>query len=551
MIPPDSHNRPTASPAEDRQGSDLTLNGPTSAADVDAVPELRLKPEVDSSSTLVPEHVPLERPDSVPPSAPAQPQRPHVAILFTDDADRSWLSRLLSLKAPWKKEHLGRSAYDEPVTMEVDKTPWEEHLRPSAHDEPVKLEVIGNFEKHLASPAALRDVGASIDQRLAPVEEVGGQRAGAAIDAAVHDLCSQTLDRLVRVEAAIQRTEGFVAEKPWDPSPIAHKLERVEETLRLTQTSLADSMVPELCVKIERQLGQVRMALQRTEEAVADTTLHELCRNIEARLELTEATLHRGEDLVAERLQELAARMTARFGEVEERLRLTQQSLADSTLPEVCDNIERQLIQTRTALQRSEEAVADKTLHELCQNIEARLERTEGTLRRNEGSVADWFQDFSAHMTARFATVEETIQRIERVVSGGIVEQQPSVPNGRSPRSSGGYCATGGRRCSGQRGPRSEPLREDQTDEPSYSAAVDGRTCCAGIGGGGSSRPDQDERRRGSGEGSAAHNHRPDFDSCGASSEPGDSPGVYNHGDGERPSVHPREAGFRAGAAVA
>jgi ElaB/YqjD/DUF883 family membrane-anchored ribosome-binding protein len=404
VVPPDSDNSSTASPA----GSDLTLNGPTSAADVDAVADLRLKPEVDSSSTLVSEHVPLDQRDSVPPGAPGRPQRPHVAIFFTGEADRSWWSRLLSLKTPWKRELPSLKAPSD-----------DDHLRPSAHDEPVTLEAIGAFEKPPV-PAALSGVGASIAQGLATVEDVGGQRAGAAIDAAVRDLCSQTYDRLVRVEAAIQRTEGFVAEKAWDPSTIAHQLERIEETLRLTQKSLADSMLPEVYVSIEKQFGQVRTALQRTEEVVADKTLHELCRNIDSRLERTEDTLHRGEGVVAERLQELAARMTARFGEVDETLRLTQKSLADSVLPEVCDDIQQQLIQARTALQRTEEAVADKSLHELCQNIDARLERTEDTLHRGEGILAESLQQLSARMTARFGEVEEMLRLTQKSVADSM-----------------------------------------------------------------------------------------------------------------------------------
>jgi hypothetical protein len=429
VVPPDSRNPPTASHAGDQYGSDLTLNGPTSAADV--VPDLRLKPEVDSASILVPEHVPLERRDSVPLGAPTQPQRPHVPIFFTDEADRSWLSRLLSLKAPWKKGHLRRSACDEPVTMEADMlepAAWTGDAdRSSLSRLPslkAPMEVIGNLEKQPASPAALRDISASIDQRLARVEGVSGQRDGATIDEALHHLCSQMHERLVRVEAAVQRTEGFAAEKPSDLSTIAHKrLEHVEETLRLTQKSLADSMLPEMCVNIERQLGQVRMALQRTEEAVADKALHELCRYIDARFERTEAMLHRSESIVAERLQELAARMTVRFGEVDETLRLTQKSLAASMLPEVRDNIERQLIQARTVLQRTEEAVADKTLHELCQKIDERLERTVDTLHRREGIVAEWLHELSARMTARFAEAEETIQRIERIVSSRTLDQ--------------------------------------------------------------------------------------------------------------------------------
>ncbi|HEU4690947.1 MAG TPA: PEGA domain-containing protein [Vicinamibacterales bacterium] len=335
----------------------------------------------------------------------------------TGDAERSWLSRLRSSKASGEKQHLVRSAHDDLVTTEAFR----------------------NLEKHLASLAALRDVCASIDQRLARVEQVSGQRDGATIDEALHDLCSQIYDRLVRVEAAAQRTEGFVPEKPWDLSTIAdQRLERVEETLRLTHQSLADSPVPGMCANIERELVQARTALQRTEEAVADKTLYELCKNIDARLERTEDTLHRNEGTVAEWLQQLSARMTARFAEaeetiqrlererVEETLRLTQQSLADSMLPDTCANIERHLVQARMALQRTEEAVADKTLQELCKNIDARLARTEDTLHRSEGSVTEWLQELSADMTARFAEAEEAIQRIERIVSSRTVEQIPS-----------------------------------------------------------------------------------------------------------------------------
>ncbi len=245
--------------------------------------------------------------------------------------------------------------------------------------------------------------------------------------------------------------------------------------------------------------------------------------------------------------------MTARFGDVEETLRLTRQSLADSMVPETCLNIERQLTLARMALHRTEEAVADKTLHELCANIDARLERTEDTLHRSEGIVAESLRELSARMTARFAETEETIQRIERIVSLRTVEQtpaqQPSVRMDDRPVQT------------------EETAR--QTNRPILlpwmarlavpSLALDGQTRCACIGVGGRFRnwsPAQDEPRRGSGgrgsgEGCAAHDHRADFDSCGAGNEPGDRRALFNRADGERPSVHPRERGFRAAAAVA
>ncbi len=438
VVPPDSNN-PSAPPPAGAHGTDLTLNGPASAADVDAVPDLRLKSEVDSLSSFASERVP----------------RPHVAIFFPGEAERPWWSRLLSLKAPWKKEL-------PPLKVPAEKEP----LPPIIHDELVTMEAIGNFEKPLASRATLPDVSvaeglwdpSTIVHKLERVEEalrrsqqsfadsmlpemgvniekqfgqvrLALQRTEEAVaDRTVHELCRNIDARLERTEATLHRSEGIVAEQLQELA--AHMTARfgeVDETLRLTQKSLADSMPAEMGLNIERQLIQAQTALQRTEEAVTDTTLHELCQNIDARLERTEDTLHRGEGIVAESLQEFAARMTARFGDVEDTLRLTQKSLADSMPPEMGVNIERQLTQARTALQRTEEALSDRTLHELCQKIEARLERTEDMLHRNEGLVAERLQDFSARLAARLATVEETIQRIEQVVSSRIVEPQPSV----------------------------------------------------------------------------------------------------------------------------
>jgi hypothetical protein len=311
----DSNDPPPASAAGDqRHGSDLTLNDPTSA-DFGDVQDLRLEPDVDSSSTLVSGQVPLERRNSVPPGALTQTQPPRADVPWpaarTGDADRSWWWRLPSLKASREKTHLRRSAHDEPATMEA----------------------ISNIEKHLAALATLRDVCASIDQRLARAEAVSARRDGATSDEVLHDVCAQIYDRLIRVEATLQRTEGFVADKPWDVSTIAYKrLERVEETLRLTQQSLADSTLPEMCVNIERQLIQTRRALQRTEEAVADKTLRELCENMDARLVRTEETLRRTEGIVAEWLRELSTSLTGRFAEAEETIHRIERIVSSRAL---------------------------------------------------------------------------------------------------------------------------------------------------------------------------------------------------------------------------
>ncbi|HEU4692431.1 MAG TPA: PEGA domain-containing protein, partial [Vicinamibacterales bacterium] len=376
---------------------DLTLNAATSA-DVGTVPDLRLDPDVDTSSTLRAEDMPLEQRDSVPPGTPTLPESSRVDIFIPDEVERPWFSRLLSLKTRWEKKPQ-RSAQDEPVTIAPDipppaartveadqaslspvpavkpsPSPEKEHppLRTAGRG-PVTPEAISNLERHLASLAAFRDVWASIDQRLARVEEASG-----------------------RVEAAVQRTEAVSAK------------------------SRADSMLPGMSANIEKQLAQAEMA--RTEQAVADRALHELCQNIDARLARTEDTLHRSEGVVTERIQELSARTTARIVGIEETLRLAPQSVADSMLP----TIERQITQAREALERTEDVVADKTLHELYRNIDARLERTEDRLHRSEGVVAEWLQQLSARMTARLTETEETIQRIERIVSSRPIQQTAS-----------------------------------------------------------------------------------------------------------------------------
>jgi ElaB/YqjD/DUF883 family membrane-anchored ribosome-binding protein len=287
VVRPDS-NPPTAPAAGNHQPlSDLTLNEPFGGAS----------------------SVPLEQPNRVPSSALTRAAR-------TSDAGRSWLWRLRSLKGSRQETHLRRSADDELVTTDAISD-----------------------EKHLAALTTLRDVCARIDQRLARAEAASGRADGVTSEEALHDLCTQIFDRLSRVETAIQRTEGFVSDKPWDVSTIAYKrLERAEETLRLTQQSLADTTLPEMCVNIERQLIQTRKALQRTEEVVADKTLRDLCQNIDARLGRTEDTLRRTEGIVAERLQVLSASMTARLAEAENTIqrleRIVSTRTAEPPLPQ-------------------------------------------------------------------------------------------------------------------------------------------------------------------------------------------------------------------------
>jgi len=135
-----------------------------------------------------------------------------------------------------------------------------------------------------------------------PAEQPQSDTDRLAALTSLQDVCAQTFDRLGRLEAALQRTEGLVAEKPWDFFALAHKrLERVEETVRCIQRSIDDSTLPEMCVNIERQIVQTRMVLQRTGETVTDESIRRLCENIDTRLLRTEETLQRIEQLVSRR----------------------------------------------------------------------------------------------------------------------------------------------------------------------------------------------------------------------------------------------------------
>jgi hypothetical protein len=255
--PPDTKNPPIAPAAEAHH--DITRNGPTSAAGVDAVSDLRLEPEVDSLSAFVPEDAPLKRPDSVPPGAAtqAQPTRadivpPDTYIVWrVDDDDRSWWSRLRSLKASWEAKRLRQSAHDEPVARDAGIP------GPAARTGELTMEAIRNLEQHLASLAALRDACASIDRRLAQVEEVSRQRDHVAIDDRLHDVCLRMSDRLVRVEAAVQRTEGFVA-----------RLHRSE--------GIVTEWLQELSADMTARFAEAEEAIQRIERIVSSRTVEQI-----------------------------------------------------------------------------------------------------------------------------------------------------------------------------------------------------------------------------------------------------------------------------------
>lgn len=105
-----------------------------------------------------------------------------------------------------------------------------------------------------------------------PATTSTAQQPFGTTDETLRDTCAQIYDRLGRLEASLQRTEGFVADKPWDVATIAYRrLERVEQTMRLMQRSLDDSTMPEMCVNIERQIRQTRVAVERTEKMLTRT----------------------------------------------------------------------------------------------------------------------------------------------------------------------------------------------------------------------------------------------------------------------------------------
>lgn len=151
--------------------------------------------------------------------------------------------------------------------------------------------------------------------------------------------------------------------------------------------------------------------------------LRNVCTRIDHRLARLEAGLQRTESYMADKPSDLSAVAHQRLERIEDAVRLTQQSLSDAMLPEMCVNIERQLIQTRQALERTEDAMADPTVRHICENIEAGLARTEDNLRRTERAVVDWLGELSARVSGRLAKAEDAIQRIERHVSAGALEE--------------------------------------------------------------------------------------------------------------------------------
>jgi hypothetical protein len=218
------------------------------------------------------------------------------------------------------------------------------------------MEAIRSLETQLAALPALRDICTRIDQRLARFEDVVRQGAGGPVDTALHDLCLQIYERLARLEAGLQRTEGYMADKPWDLSAIAHqRLERIEDTVRLTQQSLSDSTLPEMCVNIERQLIQTRKALERTEDAMADPTVRNICENIEAGVARTEDSLRRTEAAVVDWLGELSARMSGRLAEAEDAIQRIERhvsagALEDTAIRELLTRVDRRLEQAAAAV---------------------------------------------------------------------------------------------------------------------------------------------------------------------------------------------------------
>jgi PEGA domain len=230
-----------------------------------------------------------------------------------------------------------------------------------------------------------------------------------------HNMATGALSRLRSLKASLEKMH--VRRSARDTPATMEAIGNVEKQLA------ALSSLRDVCARIDQRLARAEAMSGPGDGATIDAALRDACTQIYDRLTRVEAAIQRTEGSVADKPWDLAAIAYKRLERVEESLRLTQRSIEDSTLPEMCVNIERQIIQTRQAVQRTEEAVADTHVRELCASIDARLVRTEDSLRRTEGIVAEWLRALSVSMTTRFADAEETIQRIEQIVSSRTVEQ--------------------------------------------------------------------------------------------------------------------------------
>lgn len=303
MVAPSDSPTP---PAPRDQQHELPLNDDTSATHLQDFADEPFTSEVDALSTAVALMATLERRHVVPARAATQPRARPVDLPATPtptrETDRSWRWRLRA----WLPASTGP--------------------QPHTHLEPRTLEAIRNLEIQLAGLPALRNVCTRIDQRLA------------------------------RLEAGLQRTESYMADKPSDLSAVTYqRLERIEDAVRLTQQSLSDAMLPEMCVNIERQLIQTRQALERTEDAMADPTVRHICENIEGGLARTEDNLRRTERAVVDSFGELWARMSGRLAEAEDAIQRIEShvsagALEETTIRELLTRVDRRLEQAVEAV---------------------------------------------------------------------------------------------------------------------------------------------------------------------------------------------------------
>jgi hypothetical protein len=248
-------------------------------------------------------------------------------------------------------------------------------------------------------------------------------------EATLQAVCTRIERRLIQVEEALARTEGFVADGTLHElsTRIAARLAATEDALRHIETVVTNGPPDELLAlqtlgaDIDRRLAHVEDALGRTEGLVADRTLHEMSAHIAARLTETEGAVRRIEGLVAS-------------GPPEELFAL--QALGAT--------IDKRLAHVEDALGRTEGLVTDRTLHVMSAHIAARLTETEGAVRRIEGLVASRaVAELSARVDAAFAHTDDALRRIEAALASSQHHDRAADAAGWSRRLSAAAALTG------------------------------------------------------------------------------------------------------------
>jgi len=251
------------------------------------------------------------------------------------------------------------------------------------------------FRRWSSLPVAIADDRAKLEAT---------SKSGTNVDtvATLQAACTGIEKRLVQVEEALTRTEGFVADRTLHEmsTRIAARLTETEDALRHIETVVTSGPPDELLAlqtlgaKIDKRLAHVEEALERTEGLVADRTLHEVSAHIAARLAETEGAVRRIEGLVASgppeelfALQTLGANIDKRLAHVEEALGRTERLVTDRTLQVVSAHIAARLTETESAVRRIEGLVSSGAVAELSARVDAAFAHTNDALRRIEAAL--------------------------------------------------------------------------------------------------------------------------------------------------------------------